>query len=55
MSWLRKNHRDLFHRVKAYFGEGYEEIKEDLEIFQEPTTDDEQQQLLFEFMDCLPF
>ena len=54
MSWLRKNHRDLFNRVMAYFGEGYEEIEEDLEIFQEPTTDDEKHQM-FEFMDCLPF
>lgn len=53
MKWLRKNHRDLFERVIAYFGIRYEE-NEDEEIFQEPTTNVENQQM-FEYMDCLPF
>jgi hypothetical protein len=29
MSWLKENHRDLFNRVRAYFGDDYEEIEED--------------------------
>lgn len=35
LSWLKTNHRDLFNRVMAYFGEEYEEIEEDLEIFED--------------------
>ena len=29
MSWLKKNHRDLFDRVVAYFGEDNENIEEE--------------------------
>jgi len=48
MKWLRKNHSDLFDRVRAYFGHDFEEFEEDLEMFQELMTDDE-------LMECLPF
>lgn len=68
MKWLRQNHRDLYLRVRDYFGDEYfaeygfddrevdefEHTDDHMTFFQEPPTDDRAQSV-FDDDESLPF